>query len=149
MSIPDRGRFCRSLLFARPIGFWNLCQAEFPTRKRVRDLGGLCGSGDDDRFSRSITPSTRNAGNATNAPSAGGQPLAEGSLDLRYSGIHLITRAGLPATIAPAGTSLVTTLPAPTMARSPIVMPQSSVAPEPMDAPRLTSVGMHCQSASV
>ena len=48
--------------------------------------------------------------------------------------------AGLPATIAPAGTSFVTTLPAPIIAFSPIVIPQSNVAPEPMEAPRLTSV---------
>ena len=34
-----------------------------------------------------------------------------------------ITRAGLPATIAYGGTFLVTTLPAPTMAPSPIVTP--------------------------
>lgn len=50
----------------------------------------------------------------------------------------LITRAGFPATTAPAGTSRVTTLPAPTMAPGPMVMPHKSVAPEPMDAPRLT-----------
>ena len=36
-------------------------------------------------------------------------------------------RAGLPATTAPGGTSLVTTLPAPIMAFSPMVMPHSSV----------------------
>ena len=38
------------------------------------------------------------------------------------------------------GTSLVTTLPAPTMAFSPTVMPPRRVAPEPIEAPRLTSV---------
>src|SRR5690242_11433331 len=60
-----------------------------------------------------------------------------------------ITRAGFPATTAPAATSLVTTLPAPTVAASPIVMPHMIVAPEPIDAPRLTIVGTHAQSASV
>jgi len=54
----------------------------------------------------------------------------------------LTTRAGLPATMVSAGTSRVTTLPAPIMAFSPMVMPQSSTALEPMDAPRLTRVGM-------
>src|SRR6185312_14030020 len=58
-------------------------------------------------------------------------------------------RAGLPATTAPAGTSLVTTLPAPTTARSPIVTPQRIVADVPIDAPRLTRVGVTFQSASV
>ena len=47
-------------------------------------------------------------------------------------------RAGLPATVAPSGTSLVTTLPAPTSAFSPMVMPHSKTAPEPMEAPRFT-----------
>src|SRR6266702_1542470 len=60
-----------------------------------------------------------------------------------------ITRAGLPATTAPAGTSLVTTLPAPIVAPSPIVTPQRIVALEPIEARRFTSVGVHCQSASV
>src|SRR5215510_4766172 len=49
------------------------------------------------------------------------------------------TRAGFPATTAPAGTSLVTTLPAPTVAPSPISTPQRMVALEPIDAPRLTT----------
>ena len=56
---------------------------------------------------------------------------------------------GLPATVAFAGTSFVTTLPAPTIAFSPIVIPPSSVAPEPMEAPCLTSVLWQYQSASV
>lgn len=55
----------------------------------------------------------------------------------------------MPATTALAGTSLVTTLPAPTMAFSPTVTPQSKVAPDPMDAPRLTRVGVQAQSDSV
>ena len=46
-------------------------------------------------------------------------------------------------------TSLVTTLPAPTMARSPMVTLARIVAPEPMEAPLFTSVGSTFQSASV
>src|SRR5208282_6807298 len=60
-----------------------------------------------------------------------------------------ITLAGLPATTAPGGTSLVTTLPAPIIAFSPIVIPQSSVVPEPIEAPRFIRVRMQAQSASV
>jgi hypothetical protein len=48
--------------------------------------------------------------------------------------------AGFPATVARAGTSRVTTLPAPTKAPSPIVIPPKRVVPEPMDAPRFTRV---------
>src|SRR5437764_14786025 len=59
------------------------------------------------------------------------------------------TLAGLPATTAPAGTFLVTTLPAPTVAPSPITIPQRIVAPEPMEAARLIVVGVQVQSASV
>jgi hypothetical protein len=44
-------------------------------------------------------------------------------------------RAGLPATTELAGTSLVTTLPAPTMAFSPMVRPQRIVTLEPMERP--------------
>ena len=58
-------------------------------------------------------------------------------------------RAGLPATIVFGGTSFVTRLPAPTMAFSPTVMPPSSVAPEPIEAPRLISVFWQNQSVSV
>ncbi len=57
--------------------------------------------------------------------------------------------AGTPATTVLAGTSLVTTLPAPTIAFSPIVTPHKMTLPVPMDAPRLTSVGTTAQSASV
>ncbi len=49
----------------------------------------------------------------------------------------------------PGGTSFVTTLPAPTIAFSPTVTPARIVALEPIEAPFLTSVGMHTQSASV
>ena len=47
-----------------------------------------------------------------------------------------MTRAGLPATSMPGGTSAVTTLPAPTSAFSPIVISGSSVTLTPMRAPR-------------
>ena len=57
--------------------------------------------------------------------------------------------AGFPATMVLGGTSLVTTDPEPTMAFSPTVMPHKSVALDPMDAPFLTNVGIHSQSASV
>src|SRR5207245_4227631 len=59
------------------------------------------------------------------------------------------TFAGLPTTTLLGGTSLVTTLPAPTIAFSPTVIPQSRVALEPIEAPFFTRVGMHFQSASV
>ena len=60
-----------------------------------------------------------------------------------------MTRAGLPATMVPGGTSFVTTLPAPTMAFSPIVTFDSRVALDPMDAPRFTKIGSTVQSSSV
>jgi predicted esterase len=47
------------------------------------------------------------------------------------------------------GTSLVTTLPAPTMAFSPTVIPHNKVAPDPIEAPRLITVGTQDQSFSV
>src|ERR1041385_3436510 len=59
-----------------------------------------------------------------------------------------ITFAGLPATTVLAGTSLVITLPAPTMAFSPIVTPQRIVALVPIDARRFTSVETTFQSLS-
>ena len=49
-------------------------------------------------------------------------------------------RAGLPITIARAGTERVTTAPAPTMASSPIETPGRIVAAAPMDAPFETTV---------
>ena len=58
-------------------------------------------------------------------------------------------RAGFPATIVLAGTSLVTTDPAPINAFSPMVMPQSMVALLPIDAPFLIKVSIMVQSASV
>src|ERR1051325_497621 len=62
---------------------------------------------------------------------------------------YLKSFAGLPATIAFAGTSFVTTLPAPTIAFSPIVTLQRIVAPDPIDAPLHTLVFSTFQSASV
>src|SRR5208283_3383061 len=57
--------------------------------------------------------------------------------------------AGFPATIAFAGTSLVTTLPAPTIALSPTVILLRIVDPEPIDAPLQILVFSTFQSASV
>src|SRR5260370_42451478 len=59
------------------------------------------------------------------------------------------TRPGFPATVAFAGTSLITTAPAPTSAHSPMVTPHKMVTPLPMLAPRLTVVGTTFQSGSV
>jgi hypothetical protein len=50
-------------------------------------------------------------------------------------------RAGLPHHTVRGGTSRVTTLPAPTIASSPMVLPAMMVALAPIEAPRLTSVG--------
>src|SRR5215475_8931436 len=59
------------------------------------------------------------------------------------------TLAGFPATMAFAGTSLVTTLPAPTMAFSPMATLLRMVEPEPIDEPLRTMVFSTFQSASV
>ena len=58
-------------------------------------------------------------------------------------------RAGLPATIARAGTSRVTTLPAPTIAPLADDDIGKNRAPEPIEAPALTMVGSTSQSARV
>ncbi len=63
--------------------------------------------------------------------------------------MFLIIFAGTPATTVFGGTSFVTTEPAPISAFSPIVIPQSMVALEPMDAPFFTMVSITFQSASV
>src|SRR5205085_7281990 len=55
-------------------------------------------------------------------------------------------RAGIPTTTEFAGTSCVTTAPAPTVAPGPMVTPQRMIAPLPIDAPRQTRVGTTCQS---
>ena len=47
--------------------------------------------------------------------------------------LGLRIRAGLPATVAPSGTSFVTTDPAPTTAPRPIVRPGSTTAPAPTE----------------
>src|SRR5208283_672982 len=65
------------------------------------------------------------------------------------SGIDRRTFAGFPTTTVFAGTSLVTTLPAPTMAFSPMVTLLRIVEPDPMDAPFRTKVLSTFQSASV
>src|SRR5947207_9760230 len=68
---------------------------------------------------------------------------------LRSSATDRSRRAGYPATIALAGTSRVTMLPAPIRAFSPIVMLARTVTPDPIEAPFLTSVGSMLQSCSV
>src|SRR5437868_1997825 len=60
-----------------------------------------------------------------------------------------IARAGTPATVAPGGTSRVTTAPAPISACAPMVTPHMMMAPLPIDAPRQTRVGTTDQSRSV
>src|SRR5438309_1128870 len=76
----------------------------------------------------------------------GNLPIGDHRAALRSSATDRSKRAGYPATMALAGTSRVTTLPAPTRAFSPIVMLARMVAPEPIEAPLLTSVGSTPQS---
>jgi hypothetical protein len=57
--------------------------------------------------------------------------------------------AGTPATVAPAGTSCVTTAPAPTSAPAPIRTPPRITAPEPTLASSSTTVRSRVQSCSV
>src|SRR5690348_2671653 len=66
--------------------------------------------------------------------------------DLGLCCISPTRRAGTPATTAQAGTSRVTTDPAPTMAPSPIVIPDTIVAFDPIEAPRHTRVSSTIQS---
>src|ERR1017187_2137013 len=63
--------------------------------------------------------------------------------------IYRRNRAGLPTTMALAGTFLVTTLPAPTRAFSPMVMFARIVQPAPIEAPVFTTVLSTFQSDSV
>ena len=63
--------------------------------------------------------------------------------------IRRSTLAGFPATIVLAGTSFVTTLPAPTIAFSPMTTFARIVAPEPIEAPFFTTVVSTFQSLSV
>lgn len=55
-------------------------------------------------------------------------------------------RAGTPITVAPSGTSRVTTAPAPTVASLPIVTPPRTVALLPIAAPDLTTTLLRSQS---
>ena len=48
--------------------------------------------------------------------------------------------AGFPMTVAPSGTFLVTTDPAPTVACFPMMTPGRMTAPAPIDAPCFTTV---------
>jgi len=48
--------------------------------------------------------------------------------------MYLIIFPGFPTTTAPAGTSLVTTAPAPIKALSPILIPGLNTAPAPIEA---------------
>ena len=59
------------------------------------------------------------------------------------------TRAGFPALTALAGTSRVTTLPAPIIAFSPMITLERMVEPDPIEAPRFTQVCSTFQSRSV
>src|SRR5665647_3465520 len=56
---------------------------------------------------------------------------------------HPTSRAGTPTTIAYAGTSRVTTAPAPTKQYSPSVFPHTIVAFAPIEAPLRTSVSRY------
>src|SRR5436305_8285496 len=49
---------------------------------------------------------------------------------------QLVNRAGLPTAVQPPGTSVVTTAPAPILAKSPILTSPRIAAPEPMNTPR-------------
>ena len=62
-------------------------------------------------------------------------PLLEEAGGRGRSGVPT-NRAGLPATVAPAGTSCTTTLPAPTIASAPIVTPGRMMAPPPIQTIR-------------
>src|SRR5258706_9582289 len=68
---------------------------------------------------------------------------------LAFDGTGRKIFAGLPATMTFGGTSRVTTLPAPTIEFSPTITLERTVAPEPMDAPRLMTVASTFQSLSV
>src|SRR5512143_277291 len=63
--------------------------------------------------------------------------------------IFLLILAGTPTTTVLSGTSFVTTLPAPTIAFSPMVTPHRIVVLVPMEAPFFTRVGTTFQSPSV
>jgi hypothetical protein len=67
----------------------------------------------------------------------------------RAPGRSFRTRAGTPPAIVKAGTSFVTTAPAPTIAPAPMRTPPSKTAPEPSEAPRSTTVSSNVQSSPV
>src|SRR5690606_41077978 len=71
--------------------------------------------------------------------------VASGTSGRRSPQSHIqpMRRAGTPTITARAGTSPVTTAPAPTKAYSPMVAPQTMVAFAPMLAPRRTRVGRY------
>src|SRR5260370_915029 len=66
-----------------------------------------------------------------------------------FVSMYLFRLSRFPPTMAFAGTSLVTTLPAPTIASLPTVTPQRLVTPEPIEAPFFMSVFSTFQSFSV
>src|ERR1035441_6187622 len=70
-------------------------------------------------------------------------PLAEKSSLIPHAHIHPRRRAGFPTIKAYAGTSRVTTAPAPINAYSPIVIPQTIVLFAPIEAPRFTRVCLY------
>lgn len=72
------------------------------------------------------------------SPGSGPPPPVPGPCYLR---IGRMTRAGLPATMVSAGTSCVTTEPAPTMAFSPMVTPGSTTEQAPIQALRRMRIG--------
>jgi len=55
--------------------------------------------------------------------------------------LRLKTLAGLPTAVAPGGTSRVTTLPAPTIASSPMLTPGKTIAPPPIQTFRAIRTG--------
>ncbi len=73
---------------------------------------------------------------------ADGQPRGIEGQPLPASLIQPTMRAGLPTTRAKSGTSLVTTAPAPTKAKRPMVWPQTTVQLAPSEAPTRTIVGL-------
>src|SRR5262249_14018181 len=79
------------------------------------------------------------------------RPFLQARLAAPLNSVEVVpmTAAGTPATIACAGTSFVTTAPAPTSAPSPMVTPARIVALLPIEAWRQTRVRTRVQSASV
>src|SRR5688572_4455536 len=119
----------------------NVVQNEVPLRREWQGITDLCERQRTPRIGHRVQDVVRHAPRAQGSTrTVAGRVLgchgAESSTDPR-------TVAGFPATIAPAGTLLVTTAPAPTIARSPISMPDSSVALAPTDAPARTVVRLN------